>query len=105
MIKTIFLVPVHDNTGGPFPESAWLALEERLARFGGFSWRSGVTGAWKAGDHIYRDRSREYTVSLDSWTQLADWLRLVRWAGQRFRQEAIYLEVAGLPEVLWLRRS
>jgi hypothetical protein len=101
MIKTMFLVPVRDNAGEPFPESAWFALEERLARFGGFSWRAGVTGVWSAGGQIYRDRSREYTVSLESWTQPAGWLDVVRWAGRRFRQRAMYIEVAGLPEVLW----
>ena len=54
---------------------------------------------------IYVIQQSPSPMTADSWTQLADWLRLVRWAGQRFRQEAIYLEVAGLPEVLWLRRS
>ncbi|HEY7064707.1 MAG TPA: hypothetical protein VII06_24755 [Chloroflexota bacterium] len=101
MIKTIFLVPVRDNEGRRFTRPAWQALDRRLAAaFGGLSIRFGVVGTWQADEHTYRDTSREYTVSLATWRQLAAWLAIVDWACERFGQEATYVEVAGIPEVL-----
>jgi hypothetical protein len=100
MIKTIFLVPVRDNDGRPFPRSAWRALEDRLLQFGGFSFTDGVYGTWQFGGRMYRDRSRRYTVSLTSWMQLPASLELVHWVRGTFRQEAIYVEVAGVPEIV-----
>jgi hypothetical protein len=75
-------------------------LEQRLTTFGGFSLRTGVTGVWVSGGHTYRDRSLEYTVSLESWLQLAAWLETVQWAGEHTHQAAVYIEVAGIPEIL-----
>jgi hypothetical protein len=102
MIKTIFLVPVRDNQRRRFPRPAWRALDRRLASaFGGFSLRFGVVGTWQADERTYHDTSREYTVSLASWRQLAAWLFIVDWARERFEQGAMYVEVAGIPEVLF----
>lgn len=100
MIKTELLIPVRDNVGSPFQRSLWLALEQRLLDFGGFSRTTGVVGAWRAENRVFRDRSTRYTVSLQSWRQLADWLAVADWARTNFRQEALYVEVAGVPEVL-----
>ena len=95
------LVPVRDNEGRRFTESAWRELQRRLmAEFDGYTRRTGVVGAWAAGGQVYRDTSREYTVVITSWEQLPAWLSIVRWARERFRQEAIYIEVAGVPEIL-----
>lgn len=99
MVKTLVLIPVVDNDGVPFAEDDWQALESRLLRFGGFSLRAGVEGVWEAGGRIYRDRSREYTVALTSWWLLPAWLDVVDWARAHFRQVALYVEVAGSPEV------
>ena len=60
---------------------------------------------WRDGDRTYRDRSRQYVVSLTSWTQLADWLAIVHWAVVAFHQEALYIEVAGVPEIISRRPS
>jgi hypothetical protein len=101
MIKTVFLVPMRNNTGRDFPESSWRVLEWQLTTaFGGFSARAGVQGTWVSGGRTYHDLSREYTVSLTSWRRLAAWLTIVEWALRRFEQEAIYVEVAGIPEIL-----
>ncbi len=100
MVKTMFLVPIRDNEGRPFPRSHWRELEQQLLQFGGFSRTTGVAGTWTDGGRIYRDTSRQYVVSLQSWTQIPAWLEIVRWARERFRQEAIYIEVAGVPEII-----
>lgn len=100
MIKTLFLVPLHDNDGQVFAESDWLALEARLLQFGGFSWVDNVTGVWESGARVYHDISRQYTVSLSHWTQLPAWLDTVAWVRMRFRQEALYIEVANIPDIL-----
>jgi hypothetical protein len=100
MIKTMFLVPTFDNRGRPFPRSFREQLEERLLEFGGFSALPGISGVWRAGDRIYRDVSDQYAVSLQSWKEMPRWLEMVAWVQWRFRQEAIYVEVAGVPEIL-----
>ena len=94
------LVPVRDNEGRRFPRSAWRELERRLVQSGGLSLTPRVTGVWQSGGRVYRDINRQYVVSLTSWTQLPDWLGVVRWARDYFRQEAMYIEVAGVPEVI-----
>ena len=69
-------------------------------QFGGVSWSGGVAGAWRSpSGRVYRDRNRQYTVSLERWSQFPDWLDVIRWVRERFRQEAIYIKVAGVPEV------
>jgi hypothetical protein len=101
MIKTIFLVPVRDNSGRLFPPAYWRDLRSQLmGQFGAFSRRSGVLGMWQAGGRVYQDVSYEYTISLTSWRQLAAWLAVVDQVRERFRQEAIYVEIAGVPEIL-----
>jgi hypothetical protein len=100
VIKTVFLVPLRDNDGRPFAESDWLALEARLLQFGGFSWIDNVAGIWQASGRVYRDVSRQYTVSLKRWIQLPAWLEIVLWVRTHFRQEAIYIEVANVPDIL-----
>ena len=100
MIKAEFLVPVRDNEGHPFPRSHWREFEERLLLFGGFSRESGVTGAWQSDEQVYRDMSRRYVMALASWTEVPAWLALIQWVRKRFREEAIYIEIAGVPEVI-----
>jgi hypothetical protein len=75
-------------------------LEERLLTFGGFSFRDGIRGAWEHESRIHRDESRQFEVALASWRQVPDWLELVFWVRQSFRQVALYVVVAGIPEVL-----
>ena len=100
MIRTVVLIPVRDNEGRRFPRAAWTELEVRLLEFGGVTKAGEVEGAWRQGDRLYRDRSAQYVVSLGSWLQLEAWLDVVRWARQEFRQEALYVEVAGIPEII-----
>lgn len=100
MIKTVFLVPERDNSGRRFTPRQWRHLEERLLRFGGLSRLAGIRGAWQYQGHTYRDLSRQYTVSLQSWRDFDAWLATVEWAREAFEQEAIYIEVAGIFEIL-----
>jgi hypothetical protein len=100
MIKAVVLVPTTDNDGLPFSQSTWDTLREQLLGFGGYSLREGVSGAWVSQAKVYRDRSDEFTVSLTSWIQVTDWLTVVQWAKAAFRQEAMYIEIAGVPEIL-----
>ncbi|MCX6023808.1 MAG: hypothetical protein NTZ05_19190 [Chloroflexi bacterium] len=101
MIEAVVLVPIRDNDRLDFERRDWDALEERLIPFGGFSLQPNVMGAWRAPNgQIHRDVSNQYTVALPSWTDIAAWLDIVRWAKERFRQEAMYIRVAGIAEVL-----
>lgn len=99
MIKTVLLVPIRDNVGGTFSPASWRTLEQKLRRFGGFT-RSSAEGEWESQGRIYRDRSRRYEVSLTSWQQFPEWLGVALWVREEFRQEAMYIEVAGIPEIL-----
>ena len=90
MIKTVLLVPSRDNQGRLFPRDRWIELEEQLVTaFGGLSRESGIRGVWRDRGRVYRDVSRRYVVSLDSWLQLPAWLDMVRWALRTFEQEAL----------------
>jgi len=100
VIKTLLLVPVKDNQGHPFQRKDWRDLEERLLQFGGYTRGADVEGAWKTPVKVYRDRSRQYITSLNSWTRLHEWLSILFWARERFRQETMYIEVAGIPEII-----
>ena len=99
LIETLILVPVRDNNGRGFPPSLWRDLQDRLLAFGGYTRRGGIAGAWPGAARVYHDQSRQYEVSLASWADFAAWFEVVRWVRTAFRQEAIYIKVAGIVEV------
>ena len=97
----MFLVPVRDNDGRLFRQEAWDALEDHLlATFGGFSMTPSIHGAWRAGDRVFRDVSRQYTVAISGWGQMPVWLHMIEGVRVAFGQQALYVEVAGIPEIL-----
>jgi hypothetical protein len=100
MIETLLLVPLRDNQGRAFARTLWAELEVRLLDFGGVSDIGVVAGVWRSGDVTFRDRSRQFVVSLASWRQFGGWLLVAEWARTAFRQEAVYIRVAGIPEIL-----
>jgi hypothetical protein len=100
VIKTLFLVPVHDNEETPISRQFWTELDTRLLMaFGGMTRNPGVTGVWRAEDRIYEDESIQYNVALVSWWDLPTLLSIVDWVRESTRQEAIYVEIAGVPEI------
>ena len=101
MIETMFLVPVRDNDGVPFSLDDWAELELRLIQFNGFTVSTGVSGVWRSqSGEVHRDESKRYEVSLESWRAFPAWLEVVEWVRIKFRQEALYIRVAGTPEIL-----
>ena len=101
MIKTETIIPTSDNDSVAFSRSAWRTLEGRLLEVGGGFTREPVMGGWAdSTGRVYTDRSRRYTVALESWRDLGAWLAVVEWAVVTFRQEALYIEVAGVPEII-----
>ncbi|MEX0781832.1 MAG: hypothetical protein WD557_04215 [Dehalococcoidia bacterium] len=97
MIKTLILIPEHDNDGTPFEAGTFREFEAQLRQIeGGFSMRAGIVGEWQG----FRDANREYTVAIESWLDLGAWLSVAVAAIELFRQQAIYIEVAGVPEVI-----
>ena len=102
MIKTSLHVPHTDNDGQAFLAEDWRELEIRLIdQFGGFSCDLHVAGAWRSATGVlYWDVSRRYIIALDSWARIPTFLDTVTWVIERFRQEAIYVDIAGIPEII-----
>ena len=102
MIKTIIHVPHSDNDGQVFSLESWRELERQVVdRFGGYSCDDQVQGAWRSSEGVvFWDVSRRYTIAVGSWTAIPAFLDFVSWVRVTFRQEAIYVEIAGVPEVL-----
>ncbi len=93
-IKTIFLIPLLDNSGQPFATSDWDWLTDELViRFGGWTLDGKVEGAWRdpKSGQVYRDASVRYVVVVEepAVEGLFSFLGEVK---ARFRQEALYVE-------------
>ena len=100
MIKTVILVPEMDNDQQPFSAQDWQwLLEEATQRFGGLTLEGQAQGWWLDEGHLYQDATRRYTIALESWRQVPDWMALVETIRERFRQIAVYGEIAGVPEI------
>lgn len=100
MIKTLLLLPVRDNESRPFLDTMWIELELRFADLGGWQRQADVEGGWVHLDRLFREPNRQYVVALTSWLNLQAWLEIVLWARVAFRQEAVYIEVNGAPEII-----
>jgi hypothetical protein len=109
VIETLVLVPVRNNAGRP--RSFWRTLQGRfIDDFRAYSRLSDVRGAWvddpdptvasPAPSKLYRDVSRQYVVSLQSWSQFSAWFDILYWVLQQTGQEALYIKVAGIPDVV-----
>jgi hypothetical protein len=93
--KAIFLLPLLDNSGQPFPASDWDWLtDELVARFGGWTFDGKVEGAWldRQSGRVYRDASARYVVVVErpAMGELFTFLGDVK---NRFRQEALFVEL------------
>ena len=88
------LVPLADNDGVPFSNSAFASFEAFLVdTAGGFTRRGDVEGAWKAPDgRVMRDRSRSYVVTVPE--HLADHVAsaIDHYVRRQFRQQAAFVE-------------
>lgn len=96
------LVPVADNDGRLFRPHVWAELEIRcMAVSGGYNVQLGIQGVWVDTDrYTYRDTVNAYTIALISIRQLSAWVALVEWVLVILRQEALYVEINGVPEIV-----
>jgi hypothetical protein len=101
MIKTVIFLPERDNDGHLFGPALWAEVEDRLsAVFGGFTRQDGYKGVWPSESGVvYRDDNVAFTVAM-TVRQLPAWVAFAEWALVAFAQEAVYVEVAGSPEIL-----
>lgn len=104
MIKTVVLLPIDvtwsTETARAERDKVGLML---VKLFGGFTYEGTVEGSWRPpgeGNTTVSDTSHRYTVTLSSWMDLRMWLDFVQQMRYRLRQEAIYIEVAGIPEII-----
>lgn len=101
MFEATTLSPIADNDGVRFPDSILVELRGRLVTLaGGLTAEHDVSGVWIAPDgRQFAERMTPYTVALRSWWQLPEFLAIVAWAREAFRQHAMFVRVAGVPEV------
>lgn len=102
MIETFFLLPRFDNDGQPFTDQQIQQLRETIIdQYGGLTVEEAkASGYWKEGDKVYSDSNDKYLIALESLTQIPDLLDLVRQVRIEFKQEAIYLNVNGIVEII-----
>lgn len=98
MATNLIFIPTHDNEGEPFARDLFAAFETRLAALTG-----GVTmlpaeaaGVWFNDQGTrFDDASKIYLVEFSDLSIWAAILDVVKWACERFRQEAIFVYVVG----------
>jgi hypothetical protein len=102
VIPASIIIPIADNEGKPFADGQFVAFEDHLLGLAdGLTRRDNVMGQWRADDGVvYRDVSYEYEVSMGSWRDIGAFLAVADRAREEFRQLAVYVRIAGIPEVL-----
>lgn len=102
MIESFFLLPRADNDGQPFTDQQIKHLRETIIdQFGGLTVEENTaTGFWKEGQELYKDNNDKYLIALESLQQIPELLQLVKQVRQDFDQEAIYLNVNGIVEII-----
>jgi hypothetical protein len=100
VISTTLLLPEAGNDGQPFPTCLFSELESRLldAGGGGLTVRTGLRGYWLDDTgRAHEDASeREYLVALPL-AGIPEWLATLEWAKRLFRQESLFVTLAGQP--------
>lgn len=100
LIETFIMVPKHDNDGKAFPPSKYDNLNrEIIEQFGGLTIEH-ATGFWSDGKKVYQDRNYKYIIGIQSLKQVAEILELARYIRKEFKQEAVYVNVSGIAEIV-----
>ena len=88
------LVPLADNDGVPFSDSAFASFEDFLVdTAGGFTRRGDVERAWRAPDgQVMRDRSRSYVVPVPEHLTDRVASAIDHYVRRQFRQQAAFVE-------------
>ena len=103
MIKAMVLVPTTYNDGSPIEAAISTAFSFRVHALSpdGHTQRAGSRGEWlDPAGRAFTDLLDEYTFALPGWRDVVRFIELVDWALVAFRQEAMYIEIMGVPEIL-----
>lgn len=102
MIPCSILVPLARNDGRPQPRKLFRQLEDELIeRFGGFTDAGLKGGGWRDDDGVvYRDRSRQYDIAVTTWKDVPGFLQIAESVATRFGQLAVFITIAGIPDIL-----
>lgn len=103
MIKAIVLIPLRLNDGTLVPVGTVIEFYARVFALSpsGHTRRPGASGSWRDDDgSVFTDDLTEFIFALPSWRDVSAFLSLVDWARVEMQQEAMYIEVMGVPEVL-----
>jgi hypothetical protein len=101
MIEALVLIPIAGNDGRRFPDDVLLELRRRLVDVaGGLTIEHEVSGVWIAPDgREVTEPMTPYSVALRSWWQMPEFLRIVEWAREALWQQAMFVKIAGVPEI------
>lgn len=102
MVRTRLLVPMFDNEGHYFDDEQHKAFEALvLTQFGGFTRTGACYGVWKdeKTGEVFRDECVCYEVAVPSILDVSRLRAIAVHAANHYRQEAMYVEVAGIAEV------
>lgn len=100
LIETFIMVPKQNNDGKAFPPSKYDNLNrEIIEQFGGLTIEH-ATGFWSDGEKVYQDRNYKYIIGIQSLKQVAEILELARYIRKEFKQEAVYVNVSGIAEIV-----
>ncbi len=103
LIEAVIPIPANSNASVPFTEVEWAALYARLASVAEGATRRGPhSGVWidpQTGTE-YSEPVFEIEVGIESWMQIGAFVEVARWALSHFDQRAIFIKIAGVPEVL-----
>jgi hypothetical protein len=94
MQKVVFVLPLLDNEGQPYPASDWdWLLDSLVSRYGGWTLDGKVEGAWRdeKSGQVYRDSSLRYCVVVEE-PAVQDLLSFLGEVKIRFRQLALFVE-------------
>lgn len=104
LIETYILIPTHYNNGKPIEEAKIERIElEYLEKFGGVTIEYNASkGLWKdpSNGKIYPDHHHKFITAIGGWHQVPDLLKIAEDIKKELHQEAIYINIAGIPDFI-----
>jgi len=102
MMETYILVPKTYNDGKPVEDEKWEALKMMyLERMGGVTIeKDPKEGLWVDDGTLYEDKPVKYVCAIKSLKQIKDIIEIAEWVRDEWKQECVYVSVAGMADYI-----